>query len=85
MAIDRIGTLFTVDVADPQNPVVTALAGYHVNITPEVLSDAIAPFRVTPSHCLHVWAGDDPEHPHVTVCLRFADEAQADAVLGPLG
>lgn len=60
------------------------LAGWHVNITPEVLTarPELAGFVVTPSRLRRVWAGDDPTAPVLTVALRFADEATGRAVLG---
>ena len=38
--------------------------------------------RVFPSQLRRVFAGDDPEKPAWTVALKFADEAEARAVLG---
>ncbi len=73
MSVDIIGTLFEVEGA--------ALPGFHVNITPEKMIEAYGAFLVTPQPCLRVWAGDDPYNPTLTVCLRFADEAGAAAIL----
>jgi hypothetical protein len=58
--------------------------GYHVNVTPGFLADhpEVEPYRVTPSALRQVWAGDCPFSPVETVALRFADEAEARAVLG---
>lgn len=49
--------------------------GYHLNVAPECYSDALAPFVVTPENPQRVFSGAD------TVFLRFADEAEARAIL----
>ena len=58
--------------------------GYHVNTTVADLAEhpELEPFVVVPSTMRRVWAGDDPENPQWTVALKFADEAEARAVLG---
>ncbi len=64
-------------------PVMAPFAGWHVNTTIESLSERpdLEPFVVTPSALRRVWAGDDATDPSLTVALRFASEAEADAVL----
>ena len=76
-SLDIIGTIYT----DDEEPV--ALTGWHVNVTPDEIDakPELAPFVVTPSRLRRVWAGDDPVAPDITVALRFADEAEANAVL----
>ena len=67
------------------NPVVTGyVPGYHVNTTVADLAEhpELEQFVVQPSALRRVWAGDDPENPQWTVALKFADEAEARAVLG---
>ena len=81
MSIDIIGTLSTIDATDPLNPTVTTLSGFHVNITPDELTEALEPFVVVPSKLKRVWAGDGPENPQYTVCLKFADEAEFTAIM----
>lgn len=73
MSVDIIGILCEASGA--------ALPGFHVNITPEEMMAAYEPFLVTPQPCLRVWAGDDPYAPVLTVCLRFANEAEASAIM----
>ena len=56
--------------------------GFHVNIALQDLTPELEKFRVCPSHMRRVFAGDDPADPKWTVALKFADEAEARAVLG---
>lgn len=90
---DVIGALYTPGVygePDPQTglsveitpPV--ALTGWHVNTTSAALAARpdLTPYVVTPNHLRRVWAGDDAANPTATVALRFADEAEASAVMG---
>lgn len=55
--------------------------GWRVNVTPAVMEarPELEPFVITPTLLRRVWAGDDPAHPTMTVALRFADEAEAEA------
>ncbi len=89
---DIIGPLYTTGVygePDPQTGLAieitppVALTGWHVNTTPAGLAARpdLTPYVVTPSHLRRVWAGDDAANPTMTVALRFADEAEALAVL----
>lgn len=77
--IDVIGIIY--DNPDGGEPV--PLAGWHVNTTPEYLIEhfELEPFVVNPSHLRRVWAGDDPVNPVSTVALKFADEAEALAMI----
>lgn len=61
-------------IIDGPVPVLDA-AGYHVNIAPQVYAAELAPYRVTPTSPERVFAGAE------TVFLRFADEAEARAIL----
>lgn len=79
---DIIGPLFDPPLVEGDAPV--PLAGWHINTTPAGLAaqPSLAPYVVTPSRLRRVWAGDDAANPTATVALRFADEAEARAVLG---
>ena len=55
-------------------------SSFHVNITPDALTSALEPYVVVPTICRRVWAGDDPENPQLTVCLKFNDEAAFQAM-----
>lgn len=83
--IDTVGILYRspVNPSDPDE-VLVAYPGWRVNITSDglIARPDLAPFVVTPARLRQAWAGDDPEAPDVTVALRFADEAEAAAVLG---
>lgn len=85
MTIDRIGTIYRDDaVCGPQGELLTpatALTGYHVNVTPDEMTDVLESFRRSPPRLKRVFAGDDSEAPEITVALRFADKAEADANL----
>ena len=79
--LDTIGLMFDPPETEGGEPI--PLTGWHVNTTIDGLSARpdLAPFVVTPSRLRRVWAGDDPVNPTETVALRFADEAEANAVL----
>ena len=70
--------------AEGVRPVTGYVEGYHVNTTAADLTEhpELAPFVVVPSTMRRVWAGDSPDDPQWTVALKFADEAEARAVLG---
>lgn len=78
-AIDIIGALFDAP-ADPEGEP-TLLEGFHVNVTPAVMSahPDLTAHVVEPSPLRRVWAGDDPANPIETVPLRFTDEAEWSA------
>ena len=80
--IDIIGLMFDPPLVEDGEPI--PLTGWHVNTTIDGLAARpdLAPYVVTPSRLRRVWAGDDPVNPTETVALRFADEAEALAVLG---
>lgn len=52
--------------------------GYHLNIAPALMDEALSPFIVSPTQPARVWAGDTSPWP-LTIFLRFADEAEARA------
>lgn len=50
--------------------------GYHLNVAPEVYTPELEPYRIAPRNPRRVFAGAE------TVFLKFADEAEARAMLG---
>lgn len=74
MDLDLIGKLVKVISDHPTNPVVEELPGYHVNSTR--LIPGMSAYRITPATPSRVFAGAQ------TFYYRFADEAQAKALLG---
>lgn len=50
-------------------------SGYHLNAAPQVVTEALAPYIVSPATPERVFAGAE------TVCLRFPSEAQAKSLL----
>ncbi len=62
---------------DPE-PAPVQIAGWHVNVSPEVLADRpeLEPYVVTPEPFRRVWTGDDPNAPTMTVALLFEGEAE---------
>lgn len=54
-SIDVIGVIYDVDNTDPENPVATALPGWHVN-TRGPLLPALQAYAVTPALPRRVWA-----------------------------
>lgn len=54
-SIDIIGVISNVDNTDPENPVVTELDGWHVNIRGP-MPDALTPFSVIPTQPRRIWA-----------------------------
>lgn len=82
MDIDIIGTLFDPPEVEGGEPIVRL--GWHVNITRRGLlyRPQLSDYLVNPAPLRRVWAGDDPGKPETTVALRFADEAEALALLG---
>lgn len=79
--IDIIGLMFDPPLEEGGEPI--PLTGWHINTTPAGLIKRpdLAAYVVTPSRLRRVWAGDDPVNPISTVALRFADEAEALALL----
>lgn len=79
--IDIIGLFFDPPETPEGRPV--ALAGWHVNVTPDelVARPELEVWMMTPAVFRRVWAGDDPASPAVTVALRFEDAAEALAAL----
>jgi hypothetical protein len=70
------GDPITEDAGHTYRPVIGYVSGYHVNVAPEVYTDALAPYRTTPRQPRRVFAGAE------TVFLKFADEAEARNMLG---
>jgi len=72
--LDIIGTLYNVDNSDPDAPVSTPLAGYHINATRKIKgADAYLVEPLTPRR---VFAGIKTYH------YTFADEDKARQVIG---
>lgn len=53
---DTIGTLYDRDDTDPENPVFTALPGWHVNVRADEYAPELEAFRVYPTTPRRVWA-----------------------------
>jgi hypothetical protein len=69
------GDPITDDEGNTYRPVTGYVDGYHVNVAPEVYTPALEPYRTAPRNPRRVFAGAE------TVFLRFADEAEAQALL----
>ena len=54
-SIDVIGVIYNVDSTDPENPVATALEGWHVNTRGPITLELQA-FAVIPTNPRRVWA-----------------------------
>lgn len=54
-SIDVIGVIYDVDNTDPENPVATAIPGWHVN-TRGPLLPALQAYAITPTLPRRVWA-----------------------------
>jgi hypothetical protein len=61
---------------DGARPVTGYEPGYHLNVAPQVYTSDLKPYVVTPTLPRRVFAGAE------TMFLRFADEAEARAMLG---
>jgi hypothetical protein len=70
------GEPMTDDEGHTYRPVIGYVDGYHLNIAPQVYTDALEPYRATPRNPRRVFAGAE------TVFLRFEDEAEARSMLG---
>lgn len=70
------GDPITDDEGHTYRPVTGYVDGYHINVAPEVYTPELEPYRTAPRNPRRVFAGAE------TVFLRFADEAEARAVLG---
>ena len=57
------------------------LPAYNLNIAAQIMSPELEPYVVEPVNPKRVFAGDDPANRVSTVCLSFADEAEAIAAL----
>lgn len=72
--LDIIGTLYDIDNSDPDSPVSTPLAGYHINATRKIKgADAYLVEPLTPRR---VFAGIKTYH------YTFADEDEVRQVIG---
>ena len=69
------GDPITDDEGNTYSPVTGYVEGYHLNIAPQVYTDDLAPYLMTPTQPRRVFAGAE------TVFLRFEDEAEAQAML----
>jgi hypothetical protein len=56
-------------------PVTGYVEGYHLNISPSVYTDDLAPYLMTPTQPRRVFAGAE------TIFLKFADEEEARSML----
>jgi hypothetical protein len=65
--LDIIGTMYDLDTTDPENPISTPIAGYHVN-TDQPITGA-EQYQVVPVTPSRVFAGVD------TLFYSFPDEA----------
>lgn len=55
---------------------------YNINIAAQAYDpETMAAYKIEPTNPKRVFAGDDPQDRETTVCLSFADEAQAKTVL----
>jgi hypothetical protein len=70
------GDPITDDEGNTHSPVIGYVDGYHLNIAPQVYTDDLAPYLMTPTQPRRVFAGAE------TVFLKFADEEEARAMLG---
>ena len=53
---DVLGTIYDLDVTDPENPIATPLPGWHVNLRVDTYEPALDAFRVYPATPRRVWA-----------------------------
>lgn len=53
---DVLGVIYDLDLTDPEQPVATALPGWHVNIRADAYDPALEAFRVYPATPRRVWA-----------------------------
>lgn len=53
---DVLGTIYNRDDTDPENPVFTALPGWHVNVRADEYAPELEAFRVYPATPRRVWA-----------------------------
>jgi len=70
------GDPITDDEGNTYRPIEGYVEGYHLNISPSVYTDDLAPYRATPRNPRRVFAGAE------TIYLRFEDEAEARSMLG---
>jgi hypothetical protein len=70
------GDPITDDEGNTHRPIEGYVEGYHLNVSPQVYTDDLAPYRATPRNPRRVFAGAE------TVFLRFEDEAEARSMLG---
>jgi hypothetical protein len=57
-ALDPVGLFFDVDATDPENPIITQLEGWHVNLrVTDDRPDPAPTYIVTPTNQRRVWLG----------------------------
>jgi hypothetical protein len=69
------GEPYTTDEGNETRDVIGYVEGYHLNVSPQVYTEALEPYRATPRNPRRVFAGAE------TVFLRFEDEAEARSML----
>jgi len=69
------GDPITDDEGNTHRPIEGYVEGYHLNVSPSVYTDALAPYLMTPTQPRRVFAGAE------TVFLKFADEEEARSML----
>jgi hypothetical protein len=74
-----IGTISNLtDNTDPENPIFTAIEGYHVNVLPEDMTTELEPYVITVSSTpRQVFGGRND-----TVFLKFASEQEFKDITG---
>jgi hypothetical protein len=70
------GDEITDDEGNTHRPIEGYVEGYHLNVSPQVYTDDLAPYLMTPTQPRRVFAGAE------TVFLKFADEEEARSALG---
>jgi hypothetical protein len=70
------GEPYTTDEGNEARDVIGYVEGYHLNVSPSVYTDDLAPYRTAPRNPRRVFAGAE------TIYLRFEDEAEARSMLG---
>jgi hypothetical protein len=69
------GDPITDDEGNTHRPIEGYVEGYHLNVSPSVYTDDLAPYLMTPTQPRRVFAGAE------TVFLKFADEEEARSML----
>jgi len=69
------GDPITDDEGNTHRTIEGYVEGYHLNVSPQVYTDDLAPYLMTPTQPRRVFAGAE------TVFLKFADEEEARSML----